>query len=243
MKQTYKELLNATTNGKLNMRLKSTTKIISLTFILLIFTSMNANAAFSDSRSGKWQFFLTPMVTNSKVLDFENGAQADINKSTGLGFGFGYNLNHHLELNLIFSSSSANYTGTRIIDDGASTPETFSSSLYTSKMDFGFTYNLLNAALTPYVSANIGTTYIDSGIPTGDTGNYCWWDPWWGYICSPYVQTYTSTEFNYGAGIGLRYDFNRKIFIKGGVAVNYIDHSNTSVASFTTYQFTFGFMF
>jgi hypothetical protein len=225
------------------MPIKNHTKQIKNIFFLLFFISVNADAAFNDSRTGKWAFFLAPMVTNSKVLQFDNGAEAAINKRSGLGLGFGYNLNHHIELSVIFSASSANYTGTRIADNPSNTTEKFTSNLYTSKVDLGFTYNLLSSALTPYISANIGTTYIDSGIPTGDIGTICWWDPWWGYICSPTVQTYTSTEFNYGAGIGLRYDFNRKLYIKGGVAKNIIDINSRNTADFTTYQLIFGFMF
>lgn len=224
-------------------------KLITSSFVLLLMISINANAAFYDSRAEKWEFFLAPMVTNSKVLQYENGAEADINKSSSLGFGFGYNINHHIELTLIFSAGNSNYSGTRIIDNDPEDPENpngpqkFTSNLYTSKLDFGFTWNLLKSAFTPYISANIGSTYIDSGIPTGNIVTGCWWDPWWGYICSPSAQTYTSNELNYGAGFGLRYDFNRKLYIKGGVAKNYIDLNSSNTPDFTTYQFIFGFMF
>lgn len=225
------------------MHKKTNNSLLQFSFLLLVMFSTNSQATFYDSRMEKWEFFLAPTVTNSKVLQFDNGAQADINKQSGLGFGLGYNLNNHVELSVIFASSNANYTGTRILDDGNNTVEKFSSNLYTSKIDFGFTYNLLSSALTPYVSANIGMTYIDSGIPTGNIGTVCWWDPWWGYICSPSVQTYTATEFNYGAGVGLRYDFNRKLYIKGGIATNYLDINSSNTPDFTSYQFIFGLMF
>jgi len=217
--------------------------LLKATLTLLLFIGMNAEAAFSDSRTDRWEFFLSPMLTNSKLLQFDNGAEANINKRSSLGFGFGYNMNKHIELSLVFASSNANYTGTRIADDSAKTPEKFTSNLYTSKMDFGFTYNLFKSAFTPYLSANIGSTYIDSGIPTGNISTICWWDPWWGYVCAPQAQTYTSTEINYGAGIGLRYDFNRKLFMKGGIAKNYLDVNSSNRPDFTTYQFIFGFMF
>ncbi len=216
------------------------------TTLFTLLCSLSANAAslnYFDSRAEKWEFFFTPTMVNSKVLQYDNGAEASINQYSALGFGFGYNLNQHLELSMLFSSASANYTGTRIIDDGSNTPEKFLANMYTSKLDFGFTYNLLSTAFTPYISANLGSTYIDSGIPTGDIGNICWWDPWWGYICSPAALTYTSTAFNYGAGVGLRYDFNRKLYIKGGVAKNYLDLNSSNTPDFTSYQFVFGFMF
>jgi len=149
----------------------------------------------------------------------------------------------------LFSSSNGNYSGTRIIDndppllDQPNGPQKFTSKLYTSTLDFGFTYNLLSGPFTPYISANIGSTYVDSGVPTGNIVTGCWWDPWWGYVCTPQAQTYTSTVINYGAGIGLRYDFSRKLYIKGGVAKNYLDINSSNTPDFTSYQFIFGFMF
>ena len=215
--------------------------LVKSIFIIGAFISINA-FAFSDSRSEKWEFFLAPQFINSKLLQFDNGAEADINERSSLGFGLGYNINHRIELSMLFAASNSNYSGKRIFEDG-SEPEKFTANLYTSSINFDFTYNFLSTPFTPYISANIGSTFIDSGIPTGDIITGCWWDPWWGYICSPRAQTYTSTEFNYGAGIGLRYDFNRKLYIKGGVAKNYIDLGSSNTADFTTYQFIFGFMF
>jgi len=216
--------------------------IIKLLCFTCLTFSINAHA-FKDSRDDKWEFFLSPQFTNSQTLSFENGARAELNERSGIAFGFGYNVNSHIELTTHFAASNSNYVGTRILEDGVDTPEKFTANLYTSSINFGFTYNLLSSPFTPYISANLGSTFIDSGIPTGNVGTVCWWDPWWGYICSPTAQTYTDTKLNYGAGIGLRYDFNRKFYIKGGVNKNIIDVSSNNTADFTTYQFTFGFMF
>jgi len=212
------------------------------------FLATNAHA-FKNSRAEKWAFFLAPQFTNSKVLQYDNGAEASINERSSLGFGFGYNLNTHIELGVLFSSSNSNYTGTRIIDNNPEDPnnpngpQQFTSNLYTSSLNFNFTYNFLSTPFTPYISANIGSTYIDSGVPTGNLISGCWWDPWWGYVCAPRAQTYNSTELNYGAGLGLRYDFSRKLYIKAGVAKNYIDLGSSNTPDFTSYQFVFGFMF
>jgi len=217
-------------------------KLIKPILLLFLFSSANAHA-FKDSRDDKWEFFLSPQFTNSKTLEFDNGAKADINERSSIAFGFGYNINPHIELTTQFASSSANYTGTIIKDGDPDTPEQFTANLYTSSINFGFTYNILSTPLTPYISANFGSTYIDSGVPTGRVeSGYCWY-PYYGYILCASAQTYTSTEFNYGAGAGLRYDFNRKLYMKGGININVIDTSSNNTADFTTYQFTFGFMF
>lgn len=220
-------------------------KHIYQAFLLLLSGLLFSTAAYSfkDSRDEKWEFFLAPQFTNSKLLKFDNGAEADINERSGLGFGFGYNLNKHVELNMLFTSSNANYTGTRILDNTSKTKEKFVANLYTTSINFGFTYNLLSTPFTPYISGEFGSTYIDSGIPTGDITTVCWWDPWWGYICTPSAQTYTARKFNYGAEIGLRYDFNRKFYIKGGIGENLVDIDSSNTANFITYRFLFGFMF
>lgn len=218
-------------------------KVVFNSFILLslLLTSTSASA-FENSRSEKWAFFLAPTFINSKSLQFDNGATADINERSSLGFGIGYNLNLNIELSLMFSTANGNYVGTRI-EDGTNTPQRFTANMYTSSINFGFTYNILKGPFTPFISANLGTNFIDSGIPTGNISTGCWWDPWWGYTCYPIADTYSSTEFSYGAGAGLRYDFNRKLYVKGGVTQNYLDISSTNTADFTSWQLIFGFMF
>ena len=166
------------------------------------------------------------------------------NEHSSLGFGLSYNLNKHIELGTSFASGNSNYVGTRILDDGSNTPEKFTSNMYTSNINFNFTYNLLSTPFSPFITANLGSSYIDSGVPSGDVINVCRWDPWWGtYICGPVSLTYTTSEMNYGAGAGLRYDFSQKLYIKGGVYKNYIDLNTTNTPDFTSYQFIFGAMF
>ena len=215
-------------------------KFMSALALLAYASSLNAYG-FRDSRAEKWTISIVPMVINSKLLQFSNGAEADINKRSGFGFTFGYNVDEHIELSMLLASSNSNYTGTRVQDNGD--VERFSANLYTSSINFDFTYNILKQPFTPYISLIAGSTYIDSGIPTGNISTGCWWDPWWGYICTPVAQTYTASKLNYGAGFGLRYDFNRRVFIKGGVIQNYLDIDTTNTADFTRYQLGVGFMF
>jgi opacity protein-like surface antigen len=182
-----------------------------------------------------------PTVTNAKVVHFQNGAEADISRNSGFMFGFGYNYSDYLELGMSFRTSSSNYTGTRVDENGAK--EKFTANLYTSTIDFDLTYNISRKAFTPYVNLFAGSTYIDSGIPTGNIGTGCWYDPWNGYICSPVAQTYTSNRLDYGIGAGLRYAINRQVFIKGGVSQNFIDIDNANTPDFIRYQVGAGFMF
>ena len=171
------------------------------------------------------------------------GAAADINAHSGLGIGIGYNFSDYLELELDIGSANGNYTGTRILDDGSNTGQRYNGSFYTSHMNLGLTYNFIASRLTPFIRGNLGLTYVDSGIPTGNTGTVCWWDPWWGYFCGPYAQTYTASELGYGADLGLRFDITNIVFVKGSVGKSYIDFDKSSTTDFTIYKFIVGFSF
>ena len=225
------------------MHNKPGTKLLKLCLILLAVISSNVQADFYDSRVKKWEFYLAPQITDSKDLQFENGATANLEQDSSLGFGVGYNLNSHIELALEFVSNDTNYTSTAIPEDPAESPVTSRGSIYTSTINFGFTFNFLTTPFTPYVTANLGSTYIDSGIYTGNVGTGCWWYPYWGYICGPVAQTYTSTELSYGAALGLRYDFNRKLYMKGEARKSFIDMGNSNTPDFDTARLIFGFMF
>ncbi len=229
------------------MHNKVNSKLIKLFLILLLVVSSSAQAGSYDSRFKKWEFYLAPQITNAKDLQFENGAEVNIEKDSSVGFGIGYNLNSHIELALEFVSNNSNYTSTvapgEDPPDPAQLPVISTGSLYTSTINFGFTFNFLTTPFTPYVTANAGSTYIDSGVYTGNVGSGCWWYPYWGYVCGPVAQTYTATEFSYGAALGLRYDFNRKLYMKGEARKSYVDIGNSNTPDFDTFRFILGFMF
>jgi len=225
------------------MHNKPGTKLLKLCLILLAVISSNVQADFYDSRVKKWEFYLAPQITDSKDLQFENGATANLEQDSSLGFGVGYNLSSRIELALEFVSNDTNYTSTAIPEDPAESAVTSSGSIYTSTINFGFTFNFLTTPFTPYVTANLGSTYIDSGVYTGNVGSGCWWYPYYGYICGPVAQTYTSTELSYGAALGLRYDFNRKLYMKGEARKSFIDMGNSNTPDFDTARLIFGFMF
>ncbi len=199
-------------------------------------------SGFENNRARTWEFYIGPQFIGGKTLKFDGGAEAHINDMASLLFGFGYNFDEHFALGATFSSTSANYKGTSVPENGGD-PETFASNMYTSSFNITATYNFVEGPFTPYVVANLGTTYIDSGIKTGKEHEGCWWDPWWGYICAPYASTYTANKLNYGAQLGVRYDFGNSVFLKAGIGLDYIDLDTHNGKDFTLYNFSVGFMF
>ena len=217
-------------------------QLTSLATILLLGSLLPAESMSAPTaRSEQWEISLVPTYTNSKTLQGGGGSFADLSAHSGLGIGIGYNFNDYLGMDLVIGSANGNYEGTAI--DETNSPQPYSGSYYDSYIDLGLTYYLMPSSLTPFVKANLGYSYVDSGIPTGNTGNTCWWDPWYGYVCGTYSQTYTSSEYNYGADLGLRYEFNDSVFVKGSVGATYVDFQNLSYNYFTIYKLTIGFSF
>ena len=223
--------------------MKTLIKAMNATLLLSLLLLATGSQAVPGSRKGQWQISLIPSYTSSEAATFEGGATADINSHSGFAIGIGYNFSDYLELDLDIGSANGNYTGTRILDDGSQTPQKYNGSFYTSHMNLGLTYNFMASRLTPFVKGNLGLTYVDSGIPTGNIGSVCWWDPWWGYFCGPVAETYTASELSYGADLGLRFDITRNVFLKGSAGKSYIDFDKSSSTGFTVYKFTIGFSF
>ena len=67
-------------------------------------------------------------------------------------------------------------------------------------------YTLLDRPISPFALAGIGYTFVDTNIPNGRPSTGCWWDPWYGYVCTTVQSTKTVDGFAYQAGLGVRWD-------------------------------------
>ena len=87
-------------------------------------------------------------------------------------------------------------------------------------------------------------SYFDSNVADGPPSTGCYWHPWWGYICNSYYSTFTETQFSYGVGGGLRYEFVGGMFLKA--SYNYWEMDgmgNSEDAGFTAARFEIGGIF
>jgi len=84
----------------------------------------------------------------------------------------------------------------------------------------------LASRFTPFLSGGIGWQYLEAALtnmPT--TPGYCYWDPWWGYICTgASYPVYTTTEFVYDLGLGFRWDGPSNCFLKASVDLNWLKY-------------------
>ena len=220
------------------MKITLRVTLISILAVLAILLT-HANAEIKDSNRGKkGEWYLLVNWADSGTIEFHGGSEVSLNADLGRGVGFAYNLNEQVNLAVEFSWNSASYDVSSV--DGNGDPVNFSGVLYTDKIFFDVTYNILPKALTPFVTGGFGWTFIDTNIPTGVP--ICWWDPWWGYVCTQ--STYTDTSFSYNIGAGIRWDVTKSFFLKGSVNNTSIDIDRASgTPSFFNSRFDFGFMF
>jgi len=201
---------------------------------------LGVNSWAKDYRTQTTEFFLIPTYINSTTLKFDHNAKVDLDGGFGLGFGFGYNFTKNLEGQIVLSGSSTNYTATAV--DDKNKEHKIKEKMYTSSLNIQGNYNFMDDEFTPFIGGHIGVTYVDSGVTTGDYEHVCYWDPWWGYVCGPFSETYTTTEFSYGLEIGLRYDM-RDGYGSISYGKNFINLGSNNGDDFDVFKFLIGMKF
>ena len=164
-------------------------------------------------RGGTMEFILPLIYTDSTMIKGQGGSSLQINSDWNTGFGFGYNINDHFQVNGLFTWSSRSYDATVVKTDG--TTRRYSNYMDTSNFAVNGVYYLLEGQFTPFISAGIGYAFVDTNIQNGPPTDTCWWDPWYGNVCTSYVPTKTESDWSYNAGIGIRYDVNRSFALQG----------------------------
>jgi opacity protein-like surface antigen len=191
-------------------------------------------------RGGNWDFFLPITYSESAIINGQGGSSVDLNADWGFGFGLGYNISDNFQINGTLTWASRSYDAKIVQDDG--TTKRYSNYMDSSTLSLNGVYYFLNGDITPFVSGGAGFTYVDTNIQNGVGSSVCWWDPWWGYVCSGYVPTKTENDVSYNAGIGVRFDVNRQFGLQAGYYKTWIDISKASgTPDFDTWRLDFIF--
>jgi hypothetical protein len=177
-------------------------------------------------RGGTWDFYLPITYAESAIIEGQGGSSVDVNADWGFGFGFGYNFNDHFHLNGLMTWNSRSYDATVVNTDG--TTRRYSNYLDSSTLSLNGIFYFLKGDFTPFVSGGVGITYVDTNIPTGSGSTSCWYDPWYGYVCSSYVPTKTENDMSYNAGVGVRLDVNRQFGLQFGYNKTWVDISKAA---------------
>ena len=175
---------------------------ISRLSVPLILAVLHAGPSVAGERANTWEFSAGLFGTSSEESNGRNGASLDVDSAVGFAFGIGYNFTEKFAV---------------LFNGGYVEP------------DYEATYNtdevwlFMDGPFTPFVTGGFGGTYADSNVSGGPPVTGCWWDPWWGYICQDFFDTYDDTLFSYGIGAGLRYDFENSLFVRGSINRTWAD--------------------
>ncbi len=183
--------------------------------------------------AGDWEFRIGPVFQESKNVEFKGGSNgnsnADIDSTTGIKIGTGYYVTDQFIVGMNFGWSQSSFNGN--VQSGV--PGTSfvieNGHVDFSTLMFDGTYLLpLRSAIKPYVTAGLGWNWINTNIAAGPPQVGCWWDPWWGYVCSGYQPTHGSNSFAYQAGAGVQLNFTRSFTVNVDYRYTWVDLSNTT---------------
>lgn len=163
-------------------------------------------------RAEKWDIFGTMIYSLASDFDGARGSKVEVDDDLGFGFAGGYNFNRYFQLGGSFNWDSRSYNTTGIGSDGSALQ--YDNELEATTLGLNGYYFILPGNITPFVSASIGYTFVDSNIQNGPAETYCYYDPWWGNYCDTYTPTRAESGLSYGGGIGLRWDVNEQFSLQ-----------------------------
>jgi opacity protein-like surface antigen len=185
-------------------------------------------AAQDQVRAPGWDFGADVIYQLSGDAKFDGGSRLDFDDDLGLAISFGYRFNSRFELQFGLDWNSVNYHG---VLQSASLPgvsATVNGDMESFTPHLNAVLNFMDKALTPYVGAGIGWSFIDTNIPTGQVTVGCWWDPWWGQICTPYQNTLSTDQLTYQVGLGVRWDFRPESTLRFSYEKTWFDLNHAS---------------
>jgi len=196
-------------------------------------------AAQSPLRTRTYEFYMSPIFTDSKSMSFDGGATARTDQGYGFGVGFAYNFSPNLNAGVELAWSEVYYR-TTLQPVGPGSGVNSSGFFDTGTLRFKADWNILSTALTPFLTGGAGWTHVYTDIPVGPPQNSCWYYPWYGQICSTYVPTQNTTKFSYNYGAGVRWDIGPWL-VRGLVNQQYADNGGAQGNStWTQWRLDFG---
>lgn len=199
-------------------------KSLLLGCLLVLATTNSYAQKYYDfnKRSGKWEISFILQQTDDTDFEFDTDITLDVEEQIGWGFQFGYNIDQHWNLSFAMDSYKADYDTSGVVDEDGN-PSDFRHEMDSFSGQFNGTYHFMTGRFTPYVEAGLGWTYLDSNVSNGRYYYSCGI-----YYCSYRSDSYDDSSFSYHTGVGLRYEFGNRAFIRGSLARRWIDLSSAS---------------
>jgi hypothetical protein len=166
-------------------------------------------------RNKNWEVSLA--VSSQSGLDLANdgGSSIDVDSAIGWGFTLGYNLTNKWNFQYRFTLVKPDYLAVIVPGEMPDAPQVVDYTLSRYSNQLNATYHFFEGSFTPFLQLGAGWSKVDSNVPSSPPTTGCWWDPWWGYICDTTWNTYDTSEFTWNAGLGVRWDINGALFLRG----------------------------
>jgi opacity protein-like surface antigen len=186
------------------------------------------------------------MDTQGETVTGDFGTSIAFDGEVGWGFFGSYNFSNRLAVSGDWTFVNPDYTATYLVDNpiGPDTTATLRHEADINNIHIKGTFHFLEGDFTPFVEAGLGWTWIDSNVADGPPTTGCWWDPWWGYICTNFYETYDSTQTSYTYSAGVRWDLSTSFMVRAEYGILSIDTSAASGSADTeALRIAFGWRF
>ena len=215
-------------------------------FAGLFASSQPGDAPMNDRpamRAGRWEARTGLAFQSSSSTDFKGGTTADVHSGLDFMVGVGYNFTDHLRVDGVFSYDKKDYDA-KVVGDQPGEVFQIKGTLASTALMFDVTYNFMKGPLTPFVVGGLGWSRVNTNISTSPPDVGCWWDPWYGYICTTFPNTKKIDGLAYELGVGLRYDFNAALAADGSYKMKWVNFDNaTGTPDFSAFLLTLGWKF
>ena len=187
-----------------------------------------ANVAHGQERDRGWEFGLDVLYQDSQSATFEGGSSIETDSGYGLSATFGYRINSRLEVGLALDWQDIDYRATLIPQVASQRPVNVRASLEAFTPRAYANFNFMEGPITPFVTAAVGWSFIDTNIPSGLPQDYCWFDPWWGPVCVRDQPTASVDELAYDLGVGVRIDLRSNFSLRLAYERHWVDYEKAS---------------
>ncbi len=215
--------------------------IVRTGLVLLSFSAFATTAFAQGDRAGTWEAGFSISDFSSESVQGSSGSGLDVESEVGYGFALNYNVTDRLAVggDLIFSSPD--YQAVRVVD-GSLIADTVDAEMDIATLQFKGTFYFTEGALAPYAEIGAGWSKVDSNL-VEESSTSCWWDPWWGYVCADYYETYSDTRTSLGYGLGLRWELSDAFVARASYSVLEIDGEYTGDTSVDALRVDFQWRF
>lgn len=184
---------------------------------------LGGGPVFAQSdRAGTFEFGAQLANLSGNSVAGPNGASLDVSNDTAIGIVGGYNFTDRLAIVGELTWGDPSYRAERVRDNGSNTVVSIDGELDVGIALIKGVFHFMEGPFTPYVEAGFGWVTVDSNI-VSDTSTGCWWDPWWGYVCTSFYDTYSNTNSAITYAAGFRWDMSDSVLLRASYGITEMD--------------------